>query len=239
MLDGVVIDDTKLFNDKLQEWEDFYNFHRPHGGLDGQTPYERLRQKTTTRRKRPPSVAQTAGGRIRTLMPLRAVPCGHVPTTGFAGSTLEMKQRMRQSSVGRLLPKEALSTVFGTPRAGGSRMFRRRGKRASLTDRALAEADALVRAKKPIDAIRLLSNTNRTNATLGWSVVLSPFDWTAFRETSWSPSPAAWPEPVEDLFPGERIPEIGRSDLTADIVRSAIRNHGSLLVHGLVDSGPG
>ena len=48
MLDGVVIDDTELFNDKLQEWEDFYNFHRPHGGLDGQTPYERLRQKTKT-----------------------------------------------------------------------------------------------------------------------------------------------------------------------------------------------
>ena len=48
ILDGVVIDDTELFNDKLQEWEDFYNFHRPHGGLDGQTPYERLRQKTTT-----------------------------------------------------------------------------------------------------------------------------------------------------------------------------------------------
>lgn len=48
MLDGVVIDDTELFNDKLQAWEDFYNFNRPHGGLDGQTPYERLRQKTTT-----------------------------------------------------------------------------------------------------------------------------------------------------------------------------------------------
>jgi transposase InsO family protein len=46
LLDGVVIDDAKLFNEKLQEWEDFYNFHRPHGGLDGQTPYERLRQKT-------------------------------------------------------------------------------------------------------------------------------------------------------------------------------------------------
>jgi len=46
MLDGVVIDDTGLFNEKLQEWEDFYNFHRPHGGLGGQTPYERLRQKT-------------------------------------------------------------------------------------------------------------------------------------------------------------------------------------------------
>jgi transposase InsO family protein len=48
MLDGVVIDDTEMFNEKLQEWEDFYNFDRPHGGLDGQTPYERLRHKTKT-----------------------------------------------------------------------------------------------------------------------------------------------------------------------------------------------
>ena len=46
LLGGVVIDDTRLFNEKLQEWEDFYNFHRPHGGLGGQTPYDRLRQKT-------------------------------------------------------------------------------------------------------------------------------------------------------------------------------------------------
>jgi transposase InsO family protein len=48
MLQGVVIDDTELFNDKLQEWERFYNFDRPHGGLDGQTPYERLLHKTKT-----------------------------------------------------------------------------------------------------------------------------------------------------------------------------------------------
>jgi transposase InsO family protein len=33
-------------HEKLQEWEDFYNFHRPHGGLGGQTPYERLLQRT-------------------------------------------------------------------------------------------------------------------------------------------------------------------------------------------------
>jgi len=45
MLKGVVIDDAQLFNDKLQEWQDFYNYHRPHGALGGQTPYERLRQK--------------------------------------------------------------------------------------------------------------------------------------------------------------------------------------------------
>jgi transposase InsO family protein len=49
LLDGVVIDDTKVFNDKLREWENFYNYHRPHGGLGGQTPYERLKQRTQTR----------------------------------------------------------------------------------------------------------------------------------------------------------------------------------------------
>jgi transposase InsO family protein len=46
-LKGVLIDDTQLFNERLQEWQDFYNYHRPHGALGGQTPYERLRQKTT------------------------------------------------------------------------------------------------------------------------------------------------------------------------------------------------
>src|SRR5271166_3782503 len=46
LLDGLVIDDAKIFNNKLKEWEDYYNYHRPHGGLAGQTPYERLRQIT-------------------------------------------------------------------------------------------------------------------------------------------------------------------------------------------------
>jgi transposase InsO family protein len=47
-LGGVVIDSAELFNDKLQGRETFYNYARPHGSLGGQTPYERLRQKTST-----------------------------------------------------------------------------------------------------------------------------------------------------------------------------------------------
>jgi transposase InsO family protein len=43
--DGIS-DDIQLFNEKLREWEDYYNYHRPHGALDGQTPYERLLAKT-------------------------------------------------------------------------------------------------------------------------------------------------------------------------------------------------
>src|SRR6187549_2196458 len=41
-----ISDDIHLFNEKLKEWEDYYNYHRPHGALDGQTPYERLIAKT-------------------------------------------------------------------------------------------------------------------------------------------------------------------------------------------------
>ena len=43
-----MIDTAELFNEKLTEWENFYNYARPHGALGGQTPYERLRQKTRT-----------------------------------------------------------------------------------------------------------------------------------------------------------------------------------------------
>jgi len=41
-----VSDDIHLFNDKLREWEDYYNYHRPHGALGGQTPFERLLEKS-------------------------------------------------------------------------------------------------------------------------------------------------------------------------------------------------
>ena len=43
--DGIS-DDIHLFNEKLREWENYYNFDRPHGALAGQTPYERLLSKT-------------------------------------------------------------------------------------------------------------------------------------------------------------------------------------------------
>jgi len=44
--DDGIADDIQLFNDKLREWEDYDNCHRPHTALGGQTPYERLLAKT-------------------------------------------------------------------------------------------------------------------------------------------------------------------------------------------------
>jgi transposase InsO family protein len=35
-----ISDNIQLFNEKLREWEDYYNYHRPHGALQGQTPFE-------------------------------------------------------------------------------------------------------------------------------------------------------------------------------------------------------
>lgn len=35
-------DDVDL-NKKLEAWEQFYNFNRPHGAFNGKTPYEVLR----------------------------------------------------------------------------------------------------------------------------------------------------------------------------------------------------
>ncbi len=34
------------FNEKLREREDYYNYGRPHGGLNGQTPKDRSRSVT-------------------------------------------------------------------------------------------------------------------------------------------------------------------------------------------------
>ena len=38
------VDDQDL-NKKLDQWEHFYNFSRPHGAHAGKTPYEVLREK--------------------------------------------------------------------------------------------------------------------------------------------------------------------------------------------------
>jgi transposase InsO family protein len=43
---GAISTDIHLFNEKLREWEDYYNYHHPHGALKGQTPLERLMKKT-------------------------------------------------------------------------------------------------------------------------------------------------------------------------------------------------
>jgi hypothetical protein len=47
-----------VFNDKLHEGEDYHNYHRPHGGLGGQTPTNASGRRPRPSRKRSSSVAQ-------------------------------------------------------------------------------------------------------------------------------------------------------------------------------------
>lgn len=44
-LKGVLIDDAQVFNDKLAEWQDFCNYHRPHGSLGGAREWEMTRYR--------------------------------------------------------------------------------------------------------------------------------------------------------------------------------------------------
>jgi transposase InsO family protein len=62
MLKGVVIDDTQLFNDKLAEWQDFYNYHRPTAPSAARHPMNALsrRPPQRPRRKRSTSAAHRA-----------------------------------------------------------------------------------------------------------------------------------------------------------------------------------
>lgn len=45
LLEGEVINNANVFAERLQRWEDYCNYDRPHDSLTGQTPYERLKQK--------------------------------------------------------------------------------------------------------------------------------------------------------------------------------------------------
>jgi transposase InsO family protein len=63
--DGIA-EDIHLFNDKLQEWEDYYSYHRPHRALDGQTPYERLLARKASASVSPNTYAQISASNLRT-----------------------------------------------------------------------------------------------------------------------------------------------------------------------------
>jgi hypothetical protein len=107
----------------------------------------------------------------------------------------------------------------------------------SLSDSsvALGAAEGLVSEQKLNDAVRLLTEANRRRRDTRVEKRLADLRFDAFKHTNWPRVPPAWPEGVEDFFPGERIPEIPREQLTVERLRSGISNHGSLLVRGLLN----
>ena len=102
-------------------------------------------------------------------------------------------------------------------------------------ERVLASAEALVAERRFTEAIRLLSDENRRGRDRRLEQRLVDLRFDAFRQTEWSTTRPPWPETIDDLFPGDAIPELPGADLTVERVRSAITHHGSLIVRGLVD----
>lgn len=45
LLKGKVIDSLEDFNFRIKKWQDYYNYERPHGSLDGKTPFEKFKSK--------------------------------------------------------------------------------------------------------------------------------------------------------------------------------------------------
>jgi hypothetical protein len=101
-------------------------------------------------------------------------------------------------------------------------------------ERALARADELFEQGSAVEAIELLSDVNRLRRDnrIARRLVTMRFD--AFQRTDWSDVRPAVPGSVDDLFPEAVIPEIGRDELDVERVRSALLNHGSIIVRGLV-----
>jgi hypothetical protein len=80
LLDGVVIDDTDLFSDKLQEWEDFYNLNPTEASTDKPLTNG---YRTTVGRHRPRAVG--SAGRLGRCGELRRSPGSRFGSLGSAG----------------------------------------------------------------------------------------------------------------------------------------------------------
>jgi hypothetical protein len=102
-------------------------------------------------------------------------------------------------------------------------------------ERALDSADRLVEDQRLADAVHLLTEANRQRRDVRIEKRLVDLRFDAFKQSDWQRQRSTWPERVEDLYPGERIPEIAREDLTVGRIRSGIMNHGSLVVRGMAN----
>jgi hypothetical protein len=102
-------------------------------------------------------------------------------------------------------------------------------------ERTLGVAERLVADQKVADAIRLLTDANRRwrDPLIEKRLVDLRFD--AFKQMAWDGERPPWSDSVEDLFPGERLPEVAGEELTVELLRSGITHHGSLVVRGLAN----
>jgi Phytanoyl-CoA dioxygenase (PhyH) len=105
-------------------------------------------------------------------------------------------------------------------------------RRSTTRSRSRAGADA-GDADKMVDEIHHLTDMNSRERDRRRERRLVELRYEAFRARRVGREPQQSSEVVEDLFPGQLVPEVSSADLTVEHLRSAIAHHGSLLVRGL------
>ena len=101
-------------------------------------------------------------------------------------------------------------------------------------DSPLDAAAVLVEKGRLLEAIDLLTKANRRNRDVRIEEQLLELRYQAYARASHPSEPPFQPETVVDEFPDAVIPEIDAAALSPERVRSAILNHGSIIVRGLV-----
>jgi hypothetical protein len=99
-----------------------------------------------------------------------------------------------------------------------------------------ADVVALEQEGRLPEAIELLTHLNRRTPKPAWDRRLVRMRHDAFAAMDRTPGLAQWPPTYDDPFPDlvGGPPEVGRDELTADVLGGAIVHHGSLLVRGLL-----
>jgi hypothetical protein len=99
----------------------------------------------------------------------------------------------------------------------------------------LAQADELEAQGRWLDAIEVLTEENRRQRDPAVEERLARVRHRAYEQVRGEQGLEVWPPPADDLFPGVvGPPEVPASELTTELLRSGIANHGSLLVRGLL-----
>jgi hypothetical protein len=100
----------------------------------------------------------------------------------------------------------------------------------------LGKAKALAEGGSWDDAIRVLTEANLQQENERFEARLVKLRHMAYDEIGRPEPIEPWPRPVPDHFPGiASIPEIPFSEMTVELVASAIQYHGSILIRGMFD----
>jgi hypothetical protein len=111
------------------------------------------------------------------------------------------------------------------------------GRGDQTPDHTDSEVDRLVAEGRLVDAVDLLATEYRENRDPAAAIRLVDLRHRAAAAVEAGPGRSPWPPSYDDPFPGVagRLPEVQRSELTADVLGGAVAHHGALVVRGLFD----